>query len=119
MITGNKDRLEYNLNLLDIIGEDVSGLFVKEFSESIVDLSIIDSNSTTDYKLLCKELGKEAKSCKELIDFLKNFYKNSPEIRFIQGLILNGLALDIDSNWAEESKITYKRVISCQKENCF
>ena len=53
MITGNKDRLEYNLNLLDIIGEDVSGLFVKEFSESIVDLSIIDSNSTTDYKFLC------------------------------------------------------------------
>ena len=115
-----ENRLEYNLMLLDIVeGDSVSGLFIKEFSESIVDLSIISPDSVTNYKLLCKDLGKEAKSCKELIDFLKNFYKNSPEIRFIQGLILNGLALDIDSNWAEESKITYKRVISCQKENCF
>ena len=32
-----ENRLEYNLMLLDIIEEDsVSGLFIKEFSESIV-----------------------------------------------------------------------------------
>lgn len=112
MIVGN-NRLECNLQLLHIIEQDaVSGLFIKDFEESLVDLSIIKKDAVVNYKQLCKELEREPMSTKDLIDFLKQFYIDSPGMRFLQGLIVQGLALDVDPYWAEESIVTLKKAIN-------
>ena len=111
MVTGN-NRLGCNLQLLYIIEKDaVYGLFVKDFEESLVDLSIIKNNAVVNYRQLCEELEREPMSTKDLIDFLKQFYIDSPGMRFLQGLIVQGLVLDIDPNWAEESSVTLKKAM--------
>ena len=108
METGN--RLDYNLKILEIIEGDATGLFIKKFSESLVDLGIVRSEDLFDYEELCRVSGKPIKNTREILEVLKEFYTTSPGMRFLQGLIINCLILDVAPYWGEESKGTFNRI---------
>lgn len=95
-------RQNYNLKILEIIEKNVyDGLIIEKLE------SVLEKLKVSEYVV---DLSFSPKTDEQHLIDLKDFYKNNPGMRFLQGLINLGYIADSMSDWVEESSVTYSRV---------